>query len=78
MPIEKQPDSEHRWDHTQRKLVPHPPLILVDRLEDFLHYPGVRGVLAQLSPQGVQAIKDAVIYLLGQFRQRHEHSEDHL
>lgn len=64
------PDPSVMWDETTLSFIPRPAKVLVDRLQDFANQPGVIDFWKSLTVNQRNALRAALVQLLGPKRWR--------
>jgi len=70
IPISNQPGSEQVWDEATRSLIPRPPKVLIDRVDDVLAKPTVQTFISGLNSGQRNLFRAILIELLGNRRFR--------
>ncbi|KKK55825.1 hypothetical protein LCGC14_3070680 [marine sediment metagenome] len=66
------PADNTMWDETTRTFIPRPPKVFVDRLEDLRNRPAFKQVWNTLNQNQRDAMRQALIWILGKARFRPE------
>lgn len=68
--IGTKPTNDQVWDEVTKMMIPRPPEVFVDRIDDLHARPGFQGLYNAMNPPQQRLLDDSVIFILGNERFR--------